>query len=234
MKKSVLDLLGRADIKNYFWSEARSELASNLVEGQKILDVGCGNGLQSIKLAKRGHKVTGFDPLKSAVYNARRNAARARVRVRFVSGTINSLREKFDSILLLDVLEHIKDDANFLKQLKKKLAQNGVLILAVPAHNFLWGKWDEDNEHYRRYSILSLKSAVENAGMKIEFMRYWSFIMVIPALILSRLLRRTYPVYSVVGSPLNSLLLNWFLLVENKFRMPTGTSIVARARLLKT
>lgn len=233
MKKSLLELVKKADSENWFWPEARSELISNLVEGRNALDIGCGNGLQSIKLARLGYKVTGIDPLKSAICNARKNAAEARLHVEFVSGTLKSIKEKFDSAILLDVLEHVPDDVNFLKQVKKKLVPNGVVAITVPAHMLLWGKWDEDNEHYRRYTIKSLKSAAEKAGLEVELMRYWNLLGVPSALVFSRLLKRHHPVNAVAGSFLNRLLLAWFLSIENRIPMPTGVSVVMKARASK-
>lgn len=226
MKKEVLELMGDPDL---FWTVARSYLVADFIEGRKILDVGCGNGIPSIKLTRLGYDVTGIDLLDSAISNARKNAETSGVNTKFMVGTVNSLKGKFDSIIMLDVLEHIKDDVGFLKKLKKNLVKGGAVILLVPAHQSLFGKWDEDHEHYRRYSMQALKLAVQKAGFKVEVMRYWSIVTIPPLFIFSRLLNRRLPVNAISGSFANRVLLRWALAIENKISMPTGASILIKA-----
>ena len=64
---------------------------------------------------------------------------------------------KFDLILLADVIEHIEDDKKTLNKLFDKLKPSGILIIFVPACQFLYSPFDNQIGHFRRYSIQSLE-----------------------------------------------------------------------------
>lgn len=68
--------------------------------------------------------------------------------------------EKFDSILYIDVLEHIADDAAEARRAAAHLADNGHLIVLAPAHQFLFTPFDRAIGHHRRYSTKSLAAAI--------------------------------------------------------------------------
>lgn len=100
--------------------------------------------------------------------------------------TVNSLDslpdEKFDLILMMDVLEHIKYDKQYLKTIQNRLADSGTLFITVPAFQSLYSAHDAKLHHYRRYNHKSLHKAVIAAGLKE--MR-WSYFYL--SLILARL-----------------------------------------------
>jgi SAM-dependent methyltransferase len=79
-------------------------------------------------------------------------------------GTINNLKdiERFDTILYMDVLEHIEDDYGEVKKAYKHLKVGGNLIIIGPAHQWLFTPFDESIGHYRRYTKASLKSLLSN------------------------------------------------------------------------
>lgn len=66
---------------------------------------------------------------------------------------INQINIKFDCIIYLNVLEHIKNDTKEINDAKKKLKKNGHLIFLVPAHQKLYTKFDKAIGHFRRYDI---------------------------------------------------------------------------------
>ena len=66
--------------------------------------------------------------------------------------------KKFDTIMYLNVLEHIKQDNEEIKNAFEKLNQDGYLIILVPAHNKLYSNFDKAVGHYRRYEIEFFKS----------------------------------------------------------------------------
>ena len=65
--------------------------------------------------------------------------------------SIDKIENKFDTILYLHVLEHIKEDINELKKAKNKLNNGGHLIIMVPAHQEMYGNLDKAVGHFRRY-----------------------------------------------------------------------------------
>ncbi len=71
----------------------------------------------------------------------------------FTNNTIKDLNETYDTIMYLNVLEHIADDKNEINNAYKKLNKGGHLIILVPAHNKLFSKFDEAVGHFKRYEI---------------------------------------------------------------------------------
>ncbi len=80
--------------------------------------------------------------------------------VETVIGTLNNipLTQKFDSIIYIDVLEHIENDKKELAKASQHLKPNGNLVVLVPAHNFLFSPFDKAIGHFRRYDRHMLKA----------------------------------------------------------------------------
>jgi SAM-dependent methyltransferase len=79
---------------------------------------------------------------------------------------------KFDTIVCFNVLEHIRNDVDALKNLRQLLIPGGALLLFVPADESLYGSLDEQVGHYRRYTAETLRSAMEAAGFEIPVLTY--------------------------------------------------------------
>ena len=81
---------------------------------------------------------------------------------------LNSLtNQKFDLILMADVLEHIKNDKKQIKFLSKKLKKNGKILLTVPAFKYLFTHKDIILGHYRRYNLRQLNTLISGTKLKI-------------------------------------------------------------------
>ncbi len=94
-------------------------------------------------------------------------------RTRVFVGTLAELPpgQTFDTIMYIDVLEHIEDDAAELAIAASHLAPKGHLVVLVPGHNFLFTPFDEAIGHFRRYNKTMLRSAAP-ASLKLKRMRY--------------------------------------------------------------
>ncbi len=68
--------------------------------------------------------------------------------------------EKFDAILYIDVIEHIEDDKSELKLASNYLKPGGVILIIVPAHQYLYSPFDKAIGHYRRYSLKRTRDAI--------------------------------------------------------------------------
>lgn len=71
-----------------------------------------------------------------------------------------SLPRRYDALLAADVLEHIEDDRAASQWMVEQLKPGGLLILTVPAYNWLFSGHDVANEHYRRYTVGQLKATL--------------------------------------------------------------------------
>ena len=76
----------------------------------------------------------------------------------FTSDYTKNINKNFDTIMYLNVLEHIKEDDKEILDAFEKLNPNGYLIILVPAHNKLYSKFDKAIGHYRRYDISFFKN----------------------------------------------------------------------------
>jgi SAM-dependent methyltransferase len=84
-------------------------------------------------------------------------------------------REKFDTIFLLNVIEHIKDDLLAVKNCRYLLKKDGFLILLAPAYSWLYSSFDEHLGHHRRYSLRSLKDLLRKNGFNILSGSHFNF-----------------------------------------------------------
>jgi SAM-dependent methyltransferase len=90
-----------------------------------------------------------------------------------INGTLEDLpdTERFDSIVYIDVLEHIEDDRAELRRAAKLLRRHGTLVTLSPAHQWLFTAFDAAIGHKRRYTKSTLASAVP-PGMSLEILIY--------------------------------------------------------------
>lgn len=144
---------------------------------RRILDVGCGDGLFFASLARFGD-VYGVEPDASLVHDPR---WRGRIRVQPLGVDFQGTGDH-DLVLMLDVLEHIRDDAAALRAARSALRPGGHLLLTVPALGWLWSRHDEANDHHRRYEPATLRSVLTAAGFELETVRFFFFWTVAPLL----------------------------------------------------
>jgi len=94
-----------------------------------------------------------------------------------------------DSIIYINVLEHIEDDENELEIVHRTLSSNGRLCIFVPAQQFLYSDFDRSIGHFRRYKKNELADKCKNAGFKILMTRNFDFPGILPWFVKYRLLR---------------------------------------------
>jgi 2-polyprenyl-3-methyl-5-hydroxy-6-metoxy-1,4-benzoquinol methylase len=80
--------------------------------------------------------------------------------------------ERIDTIVCLNVLEHIENDQATLRDFADVLPPGGHLVLLVPALKSLYGSLDKNLHHYRRYNRDELRATVEAAGFQIDSVRF--------------------------------------------------------------
>lgn len=134
----------------------------------RVLDVGCGDGYAAHHLLKETstRRVVGLDIHLKAQEIAelqRSHADRGHV---YLNRWEDLRGERFDLILLLDVVEHVEDDVGFLARLvEDHLARGGHLLITVPAFQWLFSAHDRFLRHHRRYSLHGLRALVQRVGL---------------------------------------------------------------------
>jgi SAM-dependent methyltransferase len=134
--------------------------------GQSVLEVGAGTG-SITELYAPGRQVLAIDRSPWCIDEMeKRFAAVDNVEVRKVDAlALVDEGRRFDSVVMLNVLEHIEDDVEMLRMLGTLLETDGRIIIYVPALNGLYGKWDRKVGHYRRYAPWRLRAVLDEAGM---------------------------------------------------------------------
>jgi SAM-dependent methyltransferase len=84
------------------------------------------------------------------------------------------LLEKFDTVIALNVVEHIEEDSIAIRNAKALLRKNGKLIILVPAGQWLYNSLDHELGHFKRYSKAGLKKLMESAGFSVSYCRYFN------------------------------------------------------------
>ena len=147
--------------------------------GKRILEIGCGTGNITKFLATHGQV------LATDVHSGYLDVAKKKLRG--VAGVsyqkidldhpLSRLRSfRPDSIICVNVLEHISDDRKVLDECFKLLPPGGKLALFVPALQYLYGSMDQSYGHYRRYDRLELIHKIESAGYHVEYCRYLNLL----------------------------------------------------------
>lgn len=115
-------------------------------------------------------------------------------------GTLRTLdsEERFDTIVYIDVLEHIEDDAEEMREAAARLRPGGRIIVLSPAHQWLYTPFDSAIGHFRRYNRSSLKR-VSPAGLTLERMFYLDACGIAASAANQLFLRQSTPTRSQIG-----------------------------------
>lgn len=143
--------------------------------GPNLLEVGCGAGTLLIELSHMGFNCTGLETSSLANDLARQFVAESQEPVQIKDGPESSWRHEFDTVLALDVMEHIQNDAEAMQRWAFWLRKPGCLLLTVPAHPSRWGAGDEWAGHFRRYTSARLKDLVRSSGLEILHFECYGF-----------------------------------------------------------
>lgn len=160
--------------------------------GRSLVEIGSGHGTFTELLADRADAVVAVEPSERCVEILRQRFD-GDSRVAVVLGETQSAlaHGPFDSAVMINVLEHIPDDAGALNDLAKMLRPGGRVILWVPAFPLLYSEFDRKIGHCRRYRRAGLLKRLEDAGLQPIRVRYVNALGAVLWLLGARLLRRT-------------------------------------------
>jgi SAM-dependent methyltransferase len=144
--------------------------------GADVLEVGAGIGGTTKVLCRREHaRWLCLEPDGGLAEQLRRSldAGELPACCQAVVGTLEAVAQlpPFDTLLYVDVLEHIEDDRGELERAAPCLKPGGYLVVLAPAHQFLYTPFDRAIGHFRRYSRGSL-SALDPRGLELARLRY--------------------------------------------------------------
>lgn len=164
--------------------------------GDSVGEVGAGIGANTVGLSKDCPSWTCIEPDASlaARIEQRRAAGEIGPNCKVVVSKLNELSAeiRFDTILYIDVLEHIPGDSDELIEASKRLRPNGYLVVLSPAHQWLFTAFDSAVGHVRRYTIKSLKN-LNPPGLKPCVFRYVDSVGLLASLANALILKSPNP-----------------------------------------
>jgi glycosyltransferase involved in cell wall biosynthesis len=201
--------------------------------GRRVLEIGAGFG--NITRHLRGRELLVASDLDPVALEHLKGTFRDDPSVRIASYRFpldpaerdEIRRLRIDSVVCLNVLEHIEDDRRTLADMYEVLEPGGRLVLLVPAFQSLFGTLDVHLRHFRRYEKAELESKIREAGFAIEDLRFVNRPGIFGWWLNGKLLRRRV----LPRSQLLAFKLMMPMLEREKENPPTaGLSLIARAR----
>jgi SAM-dependent methyltransferase len=203
--------------------------------GRRILEIGCGVG-GIIDLLGPRELIYGLDVEADVLaFAADRFRQRPECHFRLLDITaagaeeLSQLQEhRFDTIVCMNVLEHIRDDIAALQRMEQVLAPGGTLALLVPAHLALYGPYDKVDGHYRRYSKPYLRTILQHTGLELIRAHYFNAVGALGWWVQYKLLRRSVHGEGQLG--IMNRLLPFVRAAEWLVKPPFGLSLIAVCR----
>ncbi len=190
MDRIVYDRMAAHD-STHWWYRARRDILADyltrygeLPRQARILEIGCGTGHNLPMLARFGQvEAIEIDPAARGIASERLGRPVGDAPLPALPGVE---RGAYDLVAVLDVVEHIEDDVAALAAMKSLLKPGGKILIAVPAHQWMWSAHDVVNHHHRRYSPKTLRAAITQAGLRPEKLG-WMNSLLFPAAVAARL-----------------------------------------------
>jgi SAM-dependent methyltransferase len=203
--------------------------------GARVLEVGAGIGTITREILPGRELVIALEA--EDVYAAKlAEAFCGEARVRILHCAVEKTdwamlaRERLDSIVLSNVLEHVEDDARAIRNFRTALPAGGTIVILVPALPALFGTLDEAVGHHRRYMPASLRGVIEGNGFRVTSIE-WMNVLGIPGWFVNGrvLRRRVLPTGQLQAF---DRIAPFLARVESIFRLPVGASLLAVARAI--
>jgi len=161
---------------------------------KSVLEVGAGTGQVSELIAAKCEYLMSLEPSASLFKDLllrTGNFDRTNSTTEEYKSAPNANKRKFDCILYWNVLEHILDDSGELRTSSELLSPDGLILIYIPAHPWLYSDLDKQSGHYRRYTRKTVKKLLNDSGLNLVSLKNFETMGLIPYLIIYRLLRST-------------------------------------------
>jgi len=215
-----------ASNENHFWFKLRLLWTKHLMNcagidfssSLKVLDVGGGTGVFASQIENACSWEVDIVDLDLKALEAAPNL-KGKKYFYDINEREASMKEKFDGIFIMDVVEHISNEAEFVNAALFHLKPGGFILIHVPAINLLMSPYDAAVGHLRRYSKLSLSEIIPHDKIGNVRFHYWGVIF-IPILIARFFLHKILRVSKseIIKSGFNppSNLVNWIFYIMGK------------------
>jgi SAM-dependent methyltransferase len=228
---------------DHFWCRRRFAVLESLAgdilrNAAHLAEIGCGNGVLMHQIEEKYHRpVIGFDLHEGALRKSISQSGA--VYCYDIHDRDREFEQKFDVVLMFDVLEHIENEDRFLESTQFHMTPGGYLLVNVPALQWLYSPYDRIQGHCRRYSIRNFESVAQRNGFEVIKASYWGAPLVPVAAIRKLLLslRKTQEATYAKGFDPGSPVVNNLLMNASRFEVVPqhliGTSVMAVLRMLR-
>jgi len=226
---------------NHWWFVARRKIIFSIINNLdlprniRILDVGCGNG-DNLSLLSYFGDLVAFEKNEEALRRAKSKKIGQIYKAELPHNLPSNIKTNFDLIVLLDVLEHIDDDSQSLTTVRDLMNDKALILITVPAYQWLWSDHDVLHDHKRRYSKSTLKEKLYLSGFRLKYISYFNTLL-FPFALAERIKQKILPklneeILKMPNSKINFLLEKIFsyeVNFINKISYPFGLSLFAIA-----
>tara|TARA_B100000989_G_C19463478_1_gene437250 strand:- start:114 stop:812 length:699 start_codon:yes stop_codon:yes gene_type:complete len=165
--------LGYFDISKNF-RKYQFDLVEKFISGN-VAEIGPGNGIFLEYYLDQCDKLELFEPDKN-LYSKLSNKFYDYKKITIINDELNITSNIYDTILYLDVLEHIENHEKEIFKAHNALKKGGYLIINVPAFEFLYSDFDKDVGHVKRYSKKDIRNLISNYNFEITKLNYYDSV----------------------------------------------------------
>jgi len=189
-----------------------------------VSEVGCGIGNLTRYFLQYSNKLTCIDKSPVFIKHMEIDYPKVNFYIADISEEdILNLGKKFDTVICVNVLEHVQSDEKALANMFKLLLPKGDLLLFVPALDQIYGTLDEQLGHFRRYNKKILTEKISNAGFRIKKISYSNFFGIFGWYLNSRILKRRR--FSILQPLVFDRFVPLIAKIEKIFEPPIGMSL---------
>lgn len=182
------DILGE-DIESHWYYRSKAKALTAFIDDipkTQILDIGAGSGFFSDHILKNSSATSSI--CVDISYDKEFDMSSGSKTLHFRKSIDKT---EADLVLLMDVLEHVKDDVGLLREYVAKVPSGANFLISVPAFQWLWSAHDVFLEHERRYTLNQIEDVVKSSGLGIVRGSYF-FTAVLPIAALTRIAQRMF------------------------------------------
>lgn len=229
--KEAKQVVGAIEDHWYYKTKARMLIKYVNDSNRTALDIGAGIGFFS-KFLLRNTSINNVICLDSSYDkdSVSMHHGKEIIFKRELSGRVTA-----DLVILMDVLEHIEDDTEFLTRFVKYSEPGTNFFITVPAFNFLWSTHDVFLEHKRRYNIKTLRKTINASGLEIKSLHYY-YAFIFPIVLIVRFIeniKKNNRSSMASQSFIVNFLLTYLCLFESvfsRFNKIVGVSLICHAK----
>ena len=199
--------------------------------GASVAEVGAGTGNFTQMLLEHTEQLDCFEPSENMfpkLVETVGNNRKVNTHQSYFGDTQDEQPKNYDTVIYVNVLEHVEDDEAELRIIQDALSPGGYALIFVPALSWLFSELDKQVGHYRRYHKKPLSRLVRDAGLELVTIKYFDFAGILPWYVAFVLLGKSISGGNV--SAYDRLVVPTMRRLENIIEAPIGKNLLLVAK----